>query len=253
MPEGPSLILLREQAATFVGQTIEKATGNTRAFPLEGLTGQKVLQLRSWGKHFLIVLPSQTIRVHFLMWGSYRIDERKPTNARLSLSFPGGRELNFYACSVKLVDLASYDWRADVMAEEWDPALAHTKVRAAPDQLACDALLNQDIFAGVGNIIKNEVLFRIGLHPLARMGDLPTSKLRELVEQARVYSFDFLAWKKDFVLKQHWLAHRQSICQRCDRPLTKATLGQTRRQSYFCGHCQRLYVPADRAAAEPGP
>ena len=31
--------------------------------------------------------------------------------------------------------------------------------------MVCDALLDQTVFAGVGNIIKNEVLFRTGVHP----------------------------------------------------------------------------------------
>ena len=42
------------------------------------------------------------------------------------------------------------------MADEWDPAAARRKLRARPDALVCVALLDQDVFAGVGNIIKNE-------------------------------------------------------------------------------------------------
>ena len=42
------------------------------------------------------------------------------------------------------------------MADEWDPAGARRKLRARPDSLVCDALLAQDVFAGVGNVIKNE-------------------------------------------------------------------------------------------------
>jgi hypothetical protein len=41
------------------------------------------------------------------------------------------------------------------------------------------------IFAGVGNIIKNEVLFRIRVHPLSTVGALPPAKLRELVANRR--------------------------------------------------------------------
>ena len=63
----------------------------------------------------------------------------------------------------------------------WDAAAAAWKLRAHPDMLVCDALLVQSIFAGVGNIIKNEVLFRIRLHPLSTIGALPARKLRELV------------------------------------------------------------------------
>jgi len=162
---------------------------------------------------------------------------------RLGLGFANG-ELNFYTCSVKFIEEPLddvYDWRADVMADPWDPALARKKLRAAPDMLACDALLDQDIFAGVGNIIKNEVLFRIRVHPLSPVGALPPAKLRALVEQAREYSFDFYEWKKAFVLKKHWLAHTRTICPRCAIPFSRGHLGKTRRRSFFCENCQQLY------------
>ena len=42
------------------------------------------------------------------------------------------------------------------MGYEWDPAAARRKLRARPDAVVCDALLDQDVFAGVGTIIKNE-------------------------------------------------------------------------------------------------
>ena len=130
------------------------------------------------------------------------------------LQFANGDALHFYACSVRQVDPnldAVYDWRDDVMAPQRGPARARKKLCAAPAMLVCDALLDQDIFAGVGNIIKNEVLFRIRLHPLSQVGDLPARKLRELVEQARQYSFDFLEWKKQGVLKKNWLAHTKTV------------------------------------------
>lgn len=243
MPEGPSLYILREEAARFEGQTIVRASGNARAIDIPALEGMPVLALRSWGKHFLIQTPLHTIRIHFLLFGSYRIDERKDKPPpRLALEFEDGGELNFYACQIKYVDLDAYDWAADVMSEAWDPKAARKKLRAQPDLLACDALLDQSIFSGVGNIIKNEVLFRIRLHPLSTMGALSAPKLRALVEQARTYSFDFLEWKKQYVLKKHWLAHKQSICPRCHIPFQKGLLGRTRRRSFWCERCQKLYA-----------
>jgi endonuclease-8 len=244
MPEGPSIVILKEQAARFVGQEIVHAEGNTTAIDPARLAGQPLLSLRSWGKHFLVELPGLALRIHFLLFGSYRINERKDRPPRLSLAFGDGGELNFYACSVKEIDGdldAVYDWSADVMADQWNPARARKKLRLAPDMLACDALLDQGIFAGVGNIIKNEVLFRIRVHPLSTVGALPPAKLRALVEQARQYSFDFLGWKKEYVLKQHWLAHTKTICPRCNIPFVKAHLGRSRRRSFFCERCQKRY------------
>jgi endonuclease-8 len=127
------------------------------------------------------------------------------------------------------------------MSEHWDPALARKRLRAQPDTLACDALLDQDLFAGVGNIIKNEVLFRIRVHPLSTVGALPAAKLRDLVREARQYSFDFFEWKKAYVLKKHWLAHTKRTCPRCDIPFLKSHLGKTRRRSFFCENCQARY------------
>lgn len=245
MPEGPSLVILKEETERFVGQQIVEAGGNTSAIDPVRLVGQRIVSLRTWGKHFLIELPDMAIRIHFLLFGTYRVNEqREGKPPRLYLRTAGGDELNFYACSVREIDRdldSLYDWSADVMSAAWDPARARKKLRAQPGLLACDALLDQDIFSGVGNIIKNEVLFRIRVHPASTMGALPAPKLRALVEQARQYSFDFLEWKRQYVLKKHWLAHARKTCPRCDIPFTKAHLGRTNRRSFFCERCQKRY------------
>ena len=108
--------------------------------------------------------------------------------------------------------------------------------------LVCDALLSQEIFAGVGNIIKNEVLFRIRVHPESLVGALPSRKLGEMIKEARNYSFDFLRWKKAFELRKHWLVHTKKICPRCHIPIIKIQhLGRTKRRAFFCNNCQLLY------------
>lgn len=245
MPEGPSLVILREETTRFVGKKIAGVEGNAKTMDIGALKGQRIVSLRSWGKHFIIETPKLALRIHFMLFGSYRIDERKENSApRLSLQFSGGSELNFYACSIKQLDPdldAQYDWDADIMSPTWNAAKARKKLRANPGMLACDALLDQDIFAGVGNIIKNEVLFRIRLHPLSTVGALPAPKLRQLVEQARQYSFDFLEWKKAFVLKKHWLAHKKTICPRCAIAFSKGHLGLSKRRSFYCERCQKRY------------
>jgi endonuclease-8 len=242
MPEGPTIVILREEAAAFVGKKIINAEGNAK-IDMAVLIGQPVIALRSWGKHFLIELPNLSLRIHFLLFGSYRINDRKTGQPRLSLQFASG-ELNFYACSVQLIEEKLnqvYDWSADVMSEQWDPVAARSKLRAMPDTLVCDAMLDQTVFSGVGNIIKNEVLFRIRIHPLSTVGALPDEKLDELIEQARLYSFEFLEWKKAYVLKKHWLAHTRSVCPRCGIPFSKGHLGKTHRRSFYCEKCQVKY------------
>jgi endonuclease-8 len=241
MPEGPSLVILRDEAERFVGRRIVRATGNSK-IDMQRLEG-KVVDFRTWGKHFLIIVPGYTLRVHFLMFGSYTIDERKPREPRLRLLFAKG-EINFYSCAIRPVDGdldEVYDWSADVMSDDWDAAAARRKLRALPQTLVCDALLDQQIFSGVGNIIKNEVLFRVRVHPQSKVGALPAAKLAAMVREARQYSFDFLAWKREFVLRKHWLVHTKRTCPRCEGALTKAYLGTTNRRSFFCERCQKRY------------
>lgn len=242
MPEGPSMVILKEEVKSFKGKKIITASGNTKV-NIQQLAGQKIIDFKTWGKHFLICFPEITIRIHFLLFGSYRINEKKSTSHRLSLQFKKG-ELNFYACSVRLIeeDLNEiYDWSADVMNDSWNGKKAAIKLGGKPGMLVCDALLDQSIFAGVGNIIKNEVLFRIKVHPESLVEKLPKKKLNELIKEARNYSFDFLKWKKSFELKKHWLAHTKKICPRCDIPFVKKYSGKTNRRSFFCSNCQKLY------------
>ena len=244
MPEGPTIVILKEETARFEGQHIVAASGNTSGLDPDELPGQPIMRIRSFGKQFLIELPDLAFRIHFLLFGSYRIDEEKDRPPRLALTMEDGGAMNFYGCSIKTIEGgldANYDWRADVMSDAWQPALALKKLRAQADTLVCDALLDQTVFAGVGNIIKNEVLFRIRVHPASTVGGLPPAKLRQLVAEARNYSFDFLQWKKDWVLKQHWLAHAKRICPRCNIPFSKAHLGITQRRAFFCERCQTRY------------
>ncbi len=242
MPEGPSIVLLREEAMRFRHRTVRRVEGDSRQ-DIRRMVGRRVLDVRSWGKHFLLAFSGFSLRVHLMMFGSCRIDEPKDRPPRLALHFDKG-SLYFYACSVRFIEgplAAAYDWRADVMSPDWDPALARRKLRSAPEALACDALLDQDVFAGVGNIIKNEVLFRIRVHPCTRVGDLPPRKLAQLVAQARAYSFDFLEWKRQFVLRRHWQVHRRRECPECGRHLELAHLGTRQRRTFWCGHCQARY------------
>lgn len=243
MPEGPSIVLLKEEVPQFAGQEILAVSGNSK-IDQSRLLHQRVVAIKSWGKQFLLCFDGFSLRVHFLMFGSYAINAVKEGRTpRLSLSFANG-EINFYACSVKYLEgdvNQHYDWSADVMNDAWNPKSAKKKLLARPNMLVCDALLEQDIFSGVGNIIKNEVLYRLRIHPESLVGQLPATKLKGLIAEARIYSFQFLDWKRNYELKKHWLAHTKKTCLRCNLPFIKKHTGTKKRRSFFCVGCQRLY------------
>ena len=240
MPEGPTLLILRETLAPFTGRTVRDAKGSARV-DLSRLCGERLLAIRTWGKHLLLCFDGFTVRVHLLLFGSCRIGPDKPgSTPTLALDFAPGK-VNFYASSVKLFEGGPdpvYDWSVDVLSEHWDPGAAGCKLAATPQRWVCDALLDQDLFSGVGNIIKNEVLFRRRLHPLRTLGSLDERARAALVREARAYSFDFLFWKRRHELRAHLLVHRRKRCPRCDAILVMARLGRTNRWCHFCMFCQ---------------
>ena len=244
MPEGPSIILVKEATAKFAGKKIIAVSGNSK-IDQRILLDKDIIEFKSWGKHFLICLDGLTLKVHFLMFGSYTIDEKKPDRAiRLNLTFENG-EINFYTCSVKYLegDLNKYyDWSADVMNDQWNKQKAKAKLKAISGELICDALLEQDIFAGVGNIIKNEILYRVRVHPESITGKIPAAKINKLIDETRIYSFQFLDWKRTYELKKHWLAHTKKICLRCNLPFINKQTGLKKRRSFICSNCQNLYI-----------
>lgn len=243
MPEGPSIVIGKERISPFIGERIVAVGGNSK-IDIKRAANEKLLDVRAWGKHLLLCFEGFTFRIHFLLFGTYRINETQKTPLRLGLVFSNG-VINFYAASVKILegDINShYDWSADVMNVTWNPTAALDKLHGIPSTLICDALLEQHIFSGVGNIIKNEVLYRVHVHPESVVGKIPDDKLEAIITQARQYSFEFLDYKKADVLKKHWLAHTKTTCLRCDLPLHKKHTGTKKRRSFFCINCQDLYL-----------
>ncbi len=78
------------------------------------------------------------------------------------------------------------------MSEQWNAPKAIKKLREIPDVKICDALLDQQIFSGVGNIIKNEVLWLVKLHPETTIKNITISKFKKLMKKVVNYSFEFL-------------------------------------------------------------
>src|SRR5688500_3561289 len=99
--EGPSLVILREPTLKFVGKRVMRCESSLAAIDCKRIKGQRLTQIVSWGKHFVLSLGDLHLRVHFLMFGSCWVDEKRATGVpKLSLCFAKG-ELHFYACSIQ--------------------------------------------------------------------------------------------------------------------------------------------------------
>jgi endonuclease VIII len=245
MPEGPSIVILKEAIQSFKGKKVLEADGYGKKLDFGRLHGTKIIDIKTFGKHLLICFNDFAIRVHLQMFGNYRINNAKTTaNPKLRLHFENNQTLSFYAGSVVMINEPLdevCDWTADVMNKQWSTKNALRKLREHPGMIATDALLDQTIFAGVGNIIKNEVLFRAKIHPKSKVNKIPLPKQREMIREAVMYSFQFLKQKKAGTLAAHWLAYDQDECPRDGHKMKKQYLGKDKRRTFYCTVCQKLY------------
>ncbi len=253
--EGPSIHLAAEQLRPFVNRRVRDVSGNSR-IGIERLRSARVKEIFAWGKHLVFQFDRFALRVHFLLWGTFAAtvqrrsvtgDYRRSGAPRLVLTFTNG-EITIWSASLRILESSDarseYDFSGDVMSPAWNPAAALIKARACPHAEIADALLDQSVFAGVGNIIKNEVLFRTRTSPFSHVGRLSDRKLRAIVEDARVFSYRFLELRRAFALRKHLEIYGRSHCSVCGGPVARRIHGQRSRRSFFCRRCQRVSVAA---------
>ncbi len=248
--EGPSLHLAQAQLKPFKGKKILSVSGNTK-IGKERLDGLVVKDIFAWGKHLVFQFDTFAMRVHFLLFGTFSAtvegksvtgDYKKARVPRLALTFDNG-VIEMYNCSIKYIEdkkaKTAYDFTADIMSSKWDAKQAFTKSRNDSDEEIADVLLDQDIFGGVGNIIKNEVLSIVRINPKTKIEDISDKKLREIIEETQKFSKQFLRWRKKFVLRKNLKIHRRGTCPHCERKIIREKTGKRNRWSYYCPECQK--------------
>jgi endonuclease-8 len=256
--EGPSLVILREELQPFVGKKVLRVTGNTKQ-PKESLKGRKLERIETWGKVLFLFFSAPkkaTIltKTHFLMFGSYRINDPKPgRDPRLELKFNNGI-LYFYSCSIQF-DANDYyqalDREVDLLSDKWNVRHVLQLMGRKEDSYLCDLFLDQSVFAGSGNIVKNEVLFNIRRHPLTKLSQVPRKDWPKLAQAVRAYCRNFYEWKKKFELRRHWQVYRQSKCPLCKEKLVRENLGKFSRRTFYCARHQPLKARLTKLAVFP--
>jgi endonuclease VIII len=249
--EGPSLYLAAEQLAPFVGKIVLSVEGNTH-IGKERLDRKKVSEIFSWGKHLVFQFHGFALRVHFLLFGSFQAtlkDQsvtgdyiKKNVSPRLILGFDEG-EIIFYSCSLKYLETSHarnlYDFSIDIMSAEWNQKKALKAMKDHPEDEIADVLLDQSIFSGVGNIIKNEVLFLVKRQPTTILKNMSNPLLQKIIKTAKDFSLQFYEWRKQFILKKNYRIYRKSFCPRCGEKICRKKTGKRERISFFCVKCQK--------------
>ncbi|MGC9444350.1 MAG: DNA-formamidopyrimidine glycosylase family protein [Candidatus Methanospirareceae archaeon] len=244
--EGPSIWAVAEKLEGFAGKTVTAVSGNAK-IEKDGLVGATIEVIYPRGKNLFIQFPHTALRIHFLMYGSYRINEtREGMEPRLALAFDD-EQLNFYNCSVRIVSLdqidVEFDEERDIVSCNWNAMKVIERAAELKDAYICDVLLNQEVFAGVGNIIKNEALFMAKLHPLSVVGCIPHESLVDVTFKVRAFSQLFHTVRRNEEHLQPFLTiYRKKSCPLCHEKVVLERTGESARISFFCPSCQVLYT-----------
>ncbi len=241
MPEGPSILHLRNTLQPFKGKVVKKA-GGYGPMPTEWINGKKLLEICTWGKHLLFVFSNGTVRVHLMLFGEIRINERKTVNRSFFLEFAKG-EINGYvvkAEKLKGTPEEVYDWRTDILHKDFDAGYVKTLLKNEADKPIDDVLMDQKIFTGVGNKIRNEALYRAGIHPLSITGKIPAAKISKLIKEVVTYASLFYKQLESKGVNDSFSVYKQEYAADGSE-VTMQVLPRTKRKIYFSEHKQQLF------------
>ncbi len=246
--EGPGILNIRNRLSFLIGSIVIKTFGNTK-IEKEILIGRKLTDINSVGKRLYIYFEDKVLSVHFLMYGSFSLNKSKEDKkVRLGLEFEspkfGKNFLYFYNTSLKLLNRGEtfLDHTVDVLSDQFDKKKAFEAI-SEDERVISDVLLDQKIFAGVGNIIKNEALFLAKIHPESVSQKIPKEKINELLNQVLVFSKAFFDQRKRGEgLKKILTVYSRKECFFCGNRLKIKWVGTTRRKTYYCENCQKLYA-----------
>jgi formamidopyrimidine-DNA glycosylase len=259
MPELPDLeVFKRYVDSTSLHQKIEtievkngKVLGGVSAGGLKrGLEGRNFESTRRHGKHLFVELGvGRWLLLHFGMTGGlkyYKEADEEPAHARVLISFRNGYRLAF--------DDQRLFGKVDLI-EDPDGYIQENKLGLDPLDLDFPAfrerlegrsggikatLMNQRVFAGIGNIYSDEILFQVRLHPRTSVGRLDEGSLHDLHQQTRRVLRAAIERGADpgGLPESFLLPHRQ---EGADCPRGNGKVQKTKaagRTAYYCPTCQ---------------
>jgi endonuclease-8 len=263
VPEGDTIA---QSAATLAGVLVGRAVTRfrstvsgveARAQSL-GVEGSRIGAVEARGKHLLISFSGGAVlRTHMRMtgaWHLYRVGSRwqKPAHlARVIVEAGDVVAVCFSAPEVEVLSAGQVAGHAalqrlgpDLLAPDFEEAEALARLRAAGDLEIADALLDQSIVAGIGNVYKSEVLFLERVNPFARVSGLDEETLQRLLRTARRQMLRNVGTSRrrttDGRQRSSLWAYDRSgqPCGRCGTPIRRVLQGPHARSTYWCPQCQ---------------
>jgi endonuclease-8 len=267
MPEGDTVYLTAQRMHNaLVGRVVSRFDLRVPALALADLAGTTVDAVLPVGKHLLVRFSSgQTLHSHLRMDGAWQI---RPA-AQRSVASASRRPRSAPEHSIRAV-IGNTDWLAsgvrvhdlalvptaeeaslighlgpDLTQPQPDLTEAIARFAAHPDLAICEALLDQRLAAGIGNVYKSELLFLHKIDPWTPVDQVPVLPAvladahRLLRANLRDFNRSTTGWHQ--AGHQYWVYGRLGkACRRCGGAVAKhEPRDNTGRITYYCPSCQR--------------
>jgi endonuclease VIII len=271
MPEGDTLARIAVALRPYLaGRVVKDARARLPGPQVSRVIGQKIDAVDAAGKNLLIKFDGGLeLRTHLGLHGSwhrYRPGEtwrRPPSRAALVLEVPGAVAVCFDAPVVELFERRAEVVHPtismlgpDLLGDNYDQDEAKRRLRdpSRGDTAIGEAVLDQRVVAGVGNVYKSEVLFMERVDPFAPLKSLDDETLDRVLTTAREQlqanarsdapagrstTVDLKTGKR-MAPSRLWVYDRAGRpCHNCGTLIQAANQGaELPRTTYWCPSCQ---------------
>ena len=243
MPEGDSLHRAALRLQVLVGQKVDVETPHPRAAAkrlADRLDGLVLESVEAAGKNLLLRFQGgHVLRSHLRMTGRWRVEPRGAPRAGRPWLVLRGAEHEAVLWNGPILELDGAGGPrigADILDEDpaYDAMLE--RLREASERQVGDALLDQRLVAGIGNIWRSEALWEARLSPWRPVAEVSDTELRAALEAAHRLMAASVAGARPL-----WRVYRRTgrACRRCGAPIRAHAQGDGARIAYWCPICQR--------------
>jgi endonuclease-8 len=245
MPEGDSLHRAARRLQVLVGERLEVETPHPRAAVkglAERLDGHTLEQVEAVGKNLLLRFEGGLVlRSHLRMNGRWRVERRGTARAGKPWLVLRGSEYEGVLWNGAVLELlggrSAPRLGPDILAEPTDYATMLARLRAvSPVRELGDALLDQRLVAGIGNVWKAEALWEARVSPWRRLAEVDDTELLAVLEA----SHRLMRASVDGPRRPRNVYRRPGrACLRCGGVVRSAPQGEHARTAYWCPECQK--------------
>ena len=250
MPEGDTVFRTAAKLRVALeGKELTRCDVRVPRYAAVDLTGQVVDEVLSRGKHLFIRVGAASIHSHLKMDGAWIIGRVRAPAYKIRLvletadSRASGVDLGVLEVLDRAVDMdAVAHLGPDLLGDDWSAETAAATLMADPSRPLAEALLDQRVMAGVGNVFANELGFVFGLRPGTAGGAL-TDPVR-MVSRAQQMLWAYRLRVNRTTTgdtrpgQDVWVYGRAGLaCRRCGTRIETDRGGE--RVTYWCPTCQR--------------